>query len=369
MHHAPSPGNRPGRATLTLKSLPGALMLSLVLLLACAPVRSRPKGEISAVPADLATTPTAVSISPTAPTDSPPLPAEGTILPGRLESPVLQEDMHYYAYLPAGYEEGQARYPVVYLLHGRGENMADWAKVKQDLDRMIAAGEVPQLIAILPDAPWSHRASYYVDSQYTGPQSPGRAVETAFVNDLIPHVDATYRTIAERDGRAIAGYSMGGYGALRYALAHADLFMGAIVLSPAVYVPLPPAESSTREFGAFGSGDVLFDESIWVAKNYTNSVATFLETGLESRLFIAVGDDEYKHPDPADHLHDLDLEAHRVFNTVSRVKGLSSELRVLDGGHGWEVWRPGLVEGLQYLSRALAGPRVPGPAEAAGQGD
>ena len=104
----------------------------------------------------------------------------------------------------------------------------------------------------MPDAPWSSRASYYVDSGYRG-ADPGRAVETAFTVDLVGHVDATYRTLANRSGRGIAGYSMGGYGAMRYSLAHPELFGAAIVLSPAVYFPEPPADSSTREFGAFGS--------------------------------------------------------------------------------------------------------------------
>lgn len=352
MHRSHVPGSRPRVAGHFPILLPVVLVLPLLLLLACGPPGSGPAQHPAATTFAMPTPHAIVTVSP------PPIP-EGTIEPGKLESPVLGDEMHYYVYLPAGYEESQSRYPVLYLLHGRGENMADWAKVKQDLDRMIAAGEVPPLIAILPDAPWSHRASFYVDSAYTGPQSPGRPVETAFVDDLISHVDTTYRTIADRDGRVVAGYSMGGYGALRYVLAHADLFMGGIVLSPAVYVPLPPAESSTREFGAFGVGDRLFDESIWMAKNYTNTVASFLDTGFKSHLFIAVGDDEYRHPDPADWLHDLDMEAHLAHNTLSRVKGLSVELRVLDGGHGWDVWRPGLVEGLRYLSRFMEASRSP----------
>ena len=59
----------------------------------------------------------------------------------------------------------------------------------------------------MPDAPWSDRASYYVDSAYSG-ANPGRPVETAFTTDLINHVDTTYRTLASRDGRVIGGYSI-----------------------------------------------------------------------------------------------------------------------------------------------------------------
>ena len=70
--------------------------------------------------------------------------------------------------------------------------------MKGALDALIASGEIQPTIAIMPDAPWSSRASYYVDSGYTG-ADPGRKVETAFTQDLIAHVDATYRTVAEPD--------------------------------------------------------------------------------------------------------------------------------------------------------------------------
>ena len=93
--------------------------------------------------------------------------------------------------------------------------------------------------------------------------NPGRPVETAFTTDLIQHVDSTYRTLASRDGRVVGGYSMGGYGAIRYSLAHPDLFVSSIVLSPAVYIPKPPNDSSTREFGAFGQGHDLFSTPIY----------------------------------------------------------------------------------------------------------
>ncbi len=81
---------------------------------------------------------------------------------------------------------------------------------------MIAASDIPPIIAVMPDMPSSERASYYVDLQYTGTDYPAEPVETAFFSDLIPHIDATYRTIADRNGRLIGGYSMGGYGAIRY---------------------------------------------------------------------------------------------------------------------------------------------------------
>jgi enterochelin esterase-like enzyme len=98
--------------------------------------------------------------------------------------------------------------------------------------------------------------------RFTGSEQPklpaGEPIESAFTKDLVTHVDTTYPTNPERNSRIVAGYSMGGYGALRYSLAHPELFGAAIVLSPAVYFPLPPPDSSTREFGAFGNGTLVF---------------------------------------------------------------------------------------------------------------
>src|SRR5215208_832284 len=247
----------------------------------------------------------------------------GTITAASFPSPAMGEDIAYNVYLPAGYASSSKRYPVIYLLHGRGDSMSAWTQVKGMLDDMIAAGDIPPTIAIMPDAPWSSRASYYVDSAYRG-ADPGRPVETAFTQDLIAHVDSTYRTLASRDGRVVGGYSMGGYGAIRYSIAHPDLFVSSIVLSPAVYVPTSPKDSSTREFGAFGKGHDLFVDSIYRRLNYPKEFERFVETGLASHMFIAVGDDEYQNPEKYE--HDLDFEAMKLYKQAERVPTLSSEL-------------------------------------------
>jgi enterochelin esterase-like enzyme len=281
--------------------------------------------------------------------------AQGAITAASFRSATLGEDIAYNVYLPEGYESSTTRYPTLYLLHGRGDSMSAWTQVKSRLDAMIANGEIPPLIAIMPDAPWSSRASYYVDSAYDG-ADPGRMVETAFIHDLIPYVDATYRTLASRAGRAIAGYSMGGYGALRYSLVYPELFGASIVLSPAVYYPIPPSDSSTREFGAFGEGKSLFVDAIYRKLNYPTAFEPFAAKGVPTHMFIAVGDDEFKNPDPADAQHDLDFEAHVLFNKAVRVPNLTAELRVLDGGHDWDVWAEGFAEGARYIFQFVGRP-------------
>jgi enterochelin esterase-like enzyme len=281
----------------------------------------------------------------------------GTLTAGHFRSAVLGEDISYNVYLPAGYASTAKRYPVLYLLHGRGDSMSAWTQVKGKLDAMIADGRIPPTIAIMPDAPWSSRASYYVDSAYTG-VDPGRRVETAFTTDLIQNVDSTYRTIPSRDGRVIGGYSMGGYGAMRYSIAHPDLFAASIVLSPAVYYPSPPADSSTREFGAFGQGGALYADAIYRRLNYPTELPRFTAKNLPSHMFIAVGDDEYQNPSFSDYTHDLDFEAHILYKWAEHTPNLSSELRILDGGHDWDVWAPAFEEGAQYAFQYVARPGV-----------
>jgi enterochelin esterase-like enzyme len=283
--------------------------------------------------------------------------APGTITTAQFHSSVLGEDVSYNVYLPAGYSGSSERYPVLYLLHGRGDSMSAWTQVKGNLDEMIADGAIPPTIAIMPDAPWSSRASYYVDSAYTG-ADPGRPVETAFTTDLIDHVDSTYRTVASRDGRVVGGYSMGGYGAIRYSIAHPDLFVASIVLSPAVYNPLPPADSSARTFGAFGQGGALFADAIYRKLDYPAELARFSAKNLKSHMFIAVGDDEYQNPSFADYVHDLDFESHVLYKWAEHTPNLSSELRVLNGGHDWNVWGPAFEEGAKYAFQYIARPQV-----------
>ncbi len=272
---------------------------------------------------------------------------EGSIITTRMPAASAGVAVDYNVYLPAGYDAAQERYPSLYLFHGRGDTMAAWPRVKSTLDEMISDGQIPPVVVIMPNAPWSEGGSYYVDSDFDGGAGlpAGERVETAMTKDLVTHVDATYRTVASRDARAAGGYSMGGYGALRYTLAHQDLYAAGIILSPAVYIPTPPLDSSAREFGAFGSGTTVFDESVYEQKNYP-ALLPSLDPTTPTHLFIAVGDDEWMNPDPADADHDLDFEAARLYNTVRRSPAITAELRILNGGHDWDVWGPAFREGV-----------------------
>src|SRR5687768_7800141 len=97
----------------------------------------------------------------------------------------LGENILYSIYLPAGYDDSDMSYPVLYVLHGRGDSMSALEELRGTLDTLITDNAIPPLIAVMPDAPWSDGGSYYIDSAFTG-FPPGRPVETAFFNDFIP---------------------------------------------------------------------------------------------------------------------------------------------------------------------------------------
>ncbi len=122
--------------------------------------------------------------------------------------------LKYNIILPEKYESSQARYPVLYLLHGLTGNYTNWARM-----RTPEYARAYDLIVVMPDAGNSWYANW-AESE----EGQANAWEDCIVKDLIGHVDATYRTITSREGRAINGLSMGGYGALMLGLKHPDLF-------------------------------------------------------------------------------------------------------------------------------------------------
>lgn len=129
----------------------------------------------------------------------------------------MKHKVGYSLYLPPGYEKNPTvRYPVIYHLHGAGGNELRAVTSAQVLQEGILAGHLPEMIMVFPNG---GRATMYQDS------ADGRfKAETTLIKELIPHIDATYRTIADRKGRCIEGFSMGGRGAVHLALKHPDLF-------------------------------------------------------------------------------------------------------------------------------------------------
>lgn len=132
------------------------------------------------------------------------------------------ENVKFNVILPQDYAAGERRFPVLYLLHGFSGNYADWCSLTHIVDYAKPYEE----IIVMPEAANSWYVNNYAD--------PKMQWEDYILDDLIPYVDAHYRTIPARDGRAIAGLSMGGYGALFLALKHPNIFAAAASLSGVV---------------------------------------------------------------------------------------------------------------------------------------
>jgi putative tributyrin esterase len=129
-------------------------------------------------------------------------------------SEAIGRKMKYNIVLPEKYEQSTDRYPVLYLLHGYSSNYRAWARL-----RVPDYARAYDLIVVMPDV----GNSWYVNWAASEDGQKNRW-EDYMVKDLIAHIDATYRTIAKREGRAINGLSMGGYGAIMLGLKHPDLF-------------------------------------------------------------------------------------------------------------------------------------------------
>ena len=145
------------------------------------------------------------------------------------ESNKLGRKVSYSIYLPSDYSTSKRNYPVLYLLHGYTDNETNWiqmGQMKTIADRAIANEEAVPMIIVMPDA-WD---TWYIN-QYDG-KAP---YEDMFFEELIPYMEKTYRIRSNKESRAIAGLSMGGYGSFLYSLHHPDMFCACAPLSAAVF--------------------------------------------------------------------------------------------------------------------------------------
>ena len=156
----------------------------------------------------------------------------GTALEGNLEGNAADRDV--LVFLPPSYaKERSRRYPVVYALHGYSIGAEQWAQeihVPQTIEGAFAQG-AREMIVVLPDSKTVHNGSMYSSSVTTGD------FEQFVSRQLVPYIDARYRTIPDRTSRGLVGHSMGGYGATRIGMKHADVFGSLYVMSPCCLSP------------------------------------------------------------------------------------------------------------------------------------
>lgn len=267
--------------------------------------------------------------------------ASAELLPEqRFDSAALGAPMTYAIYLPTGYHQAPERvYPVVYLLHGVGDNQRAWpgrGEVEQTADRMIASGDLPPMIVVIPDV----EKSWLVDSADRG--GPGDYA-TAVREDLRVHVEATYRARTDRGGRAITGHSMGGFGALRLAFTHPDLYVATAGMSSALWSRLEPdsqvPEDRARAIfdGSFGTP---FEPSTMIALGPAARTADIAAHPEPPAVLLTSGDDDQ---------FGAYISTFELFIAL-RDAGVPADLRITDGGHTWAVWRDTLPDVLRFFA-------------------
>lgn len=158
------------------------------------------------------------------------LEVKGTVLNDfTIDSKVLGRQMKYSVYLPEGYD-GQTTLPVLYMLHGYGDDQNSWLE-KGNLAALTSAaitnGEVGKMVVVTPDAMQTFYCNGYQD---------GLAYEDFFFNELVPTIEAMFNVGKDKAMRAVGGLSMGGFGTLYYAVKHRDMFCCAYAMSPACYI-------------------------------------------------------------------------------------------------------------------------------------
>jgi enterochelin esterase-like enzyme len=267
----------------------------------------------------------------------------GIVVTREFDSPALQRKWTYAVYLPDGYDTSRLRYPVLYLLHGHGGGLYDWVNfghIQQTADELIAHGDIPPAIIVMPDA----GSTWYVDRK--------EKMETAVIRDLVGDAERNFRALGMRDGRLVAGLSMGGYGALRFALKYPEMFAAAALLSPAIYDTEVPQTSGARKPGVFGAPD--FDPQAWKSLNYPALWDAFVAKKIAVPMYIDSGDDDSLF---------IEAEATRLYSLL-RKNGQPAELRIVDGGHDWQVWKSTIGDALRYIFRFSARPATAAPAAA-----
>lgn len=156
----------------------------------------------------------------------------GTALEGNLEGDAVDRDV--FVFLPPSYaKERSQRYPVVYALHGYSIGAEQWSheiRVPQTIEGAFAEG-AKEMIVVLPDSKTVHNGSMYSSSVTTGD------FEQFIAHDLVAYVDSHYRTFPTRESRGLVGHSMGGYGATRIGMKHADVFGSLYIMSPCCLGP------------------------------------------------------------------------------------------------------------------------------------
>lgn len=252
--------------------------------------------------------------------------AHGTVARCWYNSPSLGMDRRLTVYTPAGYEKSTDRFPVLYLLHGMGGDEEAWCtlgRATQILDNLIAQGKAKPMIVVmpngnaaLPSAPGESAAGLTVPTTKLDKTMDG-SFEAAFP-EIVDYIDSNYRTIPSKNGRAIAGLSMGGFHSLHISKQYPDMFDYIGLFSAAI---LPREASPSPIYDDFDGK---------LAVQFAKHPALY---------WIAIGNTDF--------LYDYNVE----YRARLDAKGYPYTYRESSGGHIWKNWRIYLSEFVPMLFR------------------
>lgn len=261
-----------------------------------------------------------------------------------LKSDILKMDRHYSIYLPEGYNESDRSYPVLYLLHGSGDDHTGWVQfgeVQHIADKAIEEGVATKMIIVMPDAN-SGVKGYFNSTQ------GNFNYEDFFFKELIPHIEKNYRVRASRQYRAISGLSMGGGGTTYYALNHPDMFSAACPMSASMG-SVNEADMQKRIDATLRQpNNKLTAEQLKTYYTKLSAGPLINSMGDEElskvkkiRWYITCGDDDFLY------------EGNSLFHNLLRQKEIPHEYRVKDGGHTWTYWRMELPIVMEFISKSF----------------
>ena len=250
-----------------------------------------------------------------------------------VKSKILGTKKVYSVYLPEGYDQSDERYPVLYLLHGaKGTNLS-WVEngsMQSIADAEMGAGRVPKMIVVMPDARGEGPNKNGPNMGYFNIK--GWAYEDFFFQEFIPHIDKTFRTIATKEGRAIAGLSMGGGGSVVYAQTHPDVFNACYSSSGLLDIRYRPGKSSSV-YEASYLWSVTLTSPVEFLRHATAEQIEALRT---VRWMVDCGDD------------DAIIDTNLNFVIEMRREKVPMEFRVRNGVHNWAFWRESLPQILKF---------------------
>jgi enterochelin esterase-like enzyme len=262
-----------------------------------------------------------------------------------INSKILNQPVKYSIILPKDYLKSEKNYSVVYLLHGLGGNDYSWleyGRLSQYIEDKVSKNEIQPMIYVMPEG----YSTYYVNDFY------GKFLyQDMFVKELVPFIDANYRTIANNKNRATIGFSMGGFGALVLPLKYPEIFSVCVPLSISIRTDeqymIEEGSEWDEQWGRLFGGVGLYGEERITKYYKENSPFHILNKDnlnlfKDLKIFIDNGDDEQTLSKSNEELHIL-----------LRDLNVNHEFRVRNGGHTFEYWRGSIINGLNFIDDAF----------------